>query len=61
MLNYTQLKKSFMLSYGNNYVQKKLKTFIDSFHTKESSNVIRQDHFDDITWVFVYKTNEALF
>ena len=50
-----------MLSYGNNYVQKKLKTFIDSFHTKESSNVIRQDHFGDITWVFVYKTNGALF
>lgn len=50
-----------MLSYGNNYVRKKLKKFIDSFHTKESSNVIRQDHFGDITWVFVYKTNGASF
>ena len=50
-----------MLSYGNNYVRKKLKIFIDSFHTKESSNVTRQYHFGDITWVFVYKANGALF
>lgn len=50
-----------MLSYGNNYVRKKLKIFIDSFHTKESSNVTRPYHFGDITWVFVYKANGALF
>ena len=32
--------------------------FPDTLMTKESYNLIGQDHFGNITWVFVYKINE---
>ena len=50
----TKILVSFKLSLGNNNTQKVLRNSLEISTIKESCNLIRQDHFGDITRVFVY-------